>query len=51
MDIGQLIPKIQTFDGFNKQKETKEMTGFEFYHLYLKNSICDVDQITSSDYN
>ena len=37
-EIGQLVPKIQTVEGLNKQYETKETIGFVW--LYLKNSIC-----------
>ena len=38
-EIGQLVPKIQTVEGLNKQQETKETTGFVW--LYLINSICE----------
>ena len=38
-EIGQLVPKIQTVEGLNKQLETKETIGFVW--LYLKNSICE----------
>ena len=37
-EIGQLVPKIQTVKGLNKQKETKETICFVW--LYVKNSIC-----------
>ena len=37
-EIGQLVPKLQTVEGLNKQQGTKTI-GFVW--LYLKNSICE----------